>query len=153
MRCPRDESQLIAFTKGQLEIEQCAECNGFFVNLAQRPANQLSTLLKRDISEGKRRGDHGLISPTSGKLMQSFTYRGVQLDYCEQSHSVWFDHGEYTKMFAPAEKASRSSVRAHEKSDKVDLSFDVVDGIEASDGVFSFVGDLVGDLVSGIDLF
>lgn len=154
MHCPRDESQLVVYTKGQLHIEQCSECNGFFVNLTQQAANQLSSLLKRDISADVRNPRHGLKSPQSGEIMQCFIYRGVQLDYGEKSHSVWFDQGEYTKIFAsPQPPRNLGASEGSQRSDSIDKAADLADKAETSVGVLGFVGDLVGDLISGIDIF
>ncbi len=158
MQCPRDQSELSPHQKGQLNIHLCDQCRGFSILLNQDSASQLEVLLKKHLSDRKDpSGEKSLPSPHSGSSMKEFVYRGVQLDYCEESHSIWFDRGEYTKIFTTPNKTKKTSnnKKSSESSvwDNVDFLPDVSDVVDLSADALGTVGDFVGDLVSGIDLF
>lgn len=74
----------------------CPQCAGLFVDLDQKSAPALS---HSNINPGERKritadGENPVLSPSTGKPMVPFLYRGVEVDYCEESNAVWFDPGE-----------------------------------------------------------
>ena len=87
--------------------------------------------------------------------MRRFEYRNVLLDYCEESHSIWFDRGEYPKIFASYTKSKKSisPQGKHSEWSAIDLVPDPVDILEISGSIFESVGDFVSDIISGVDPF
>ena len=157
MKCPRDNATLSPHKKGNIDIHFCQECHGFFLSLEQKSAAQLEVLLQKQFSNPKNdSGKFSVISPQSGHAMKRFEYRKVLLDYCASSHSIWFDHGEYSKIFSFDSNASKSKNIVNQSdssswnvADVVTAPFDVLD---VSGELIGAVGDLVGGLISGIDL-
>ena len=155
MKCPRDNSTLSPHKKGNIDIHVCQECHGFFLSLEQKSASQLEVLLQKQFTNPQSDSAiASVISPQSGHAMKRFEYRKVLLDYCADSHSIWFDRGEYSKIFAFNSTASKKIENKSDSSswsvvDVVSAPFDVLD---VSGDIIGAVGDLVGDLISGIDL-
>ncbi|MGJ8634140.1 MAG: zf-TFIIB domain-containing protein [Luteolibacter sp.] len=157
MQCPIDSSFLKAQGKGNLKIDFCEKCGGFFVCLGQAEALQLEKLLRKGLeAKGGEAVAQTMVSPSSGLPMKGFEFRGVHLDYCVESHSIWFDRGEYQKIFsAPGKGKGRPWNGGSESSvwDHAVTASDVGDGLEGATDVLGSVGDFLGDLLSGIDLF
>jgi len=170
MTCPRDNTPLTTHTKGHLDIHQCPTCHGFFVSLSQEQAESLHNVLNKYLSVPiPESQQESLQSPQSGQVMKQISYRNVIIDYCEDSHSLWFDPGEYNKIFSP--KASSSSSpkqllrntpsKRETATDAVgDVLLSGIDPISVIGDITEFtgnslgnLGDFVGDFVSGIDLF
>ncbi len=150
MKCPRDNTTLVPHKKGNIDIHFCQECHGFFLPLEQKSAAQLEMLLKKQFTSAQ---SDSAINPQSGSSMKRFEYRKVTLDYCPDSHSIWFDRGEYSKILAF--KSTKSKITGN-KSDSsswsvVDVVSAPLDILDLSGDVIGAVGDLVGDLISGID--
>ena len=87
--------------------------------------------------------------------MRRFTFRGVQLDYCEAAHSVWFDRGEYAKIFTSgAEEKERPSKQyglsmgsaVGEATAGVGAGDVLEISVEAVTRVGEFLGDLLGEI-------
>ncbi|MFK7850549.1 MAG: hypothetical protein AB8D78_06175 [Akkermansiaceae bacterium] len=102
--------------------------------------------------------EEALSSPDTGQRMKKFVYRGVVLDYCVDSHAIWFDQGEYSKLFAPEQKANQ--IKTATPTEPNSTIYNVLDGatsavdiIDVSGDLIGTVGDFVGDLISGIDIF
>ena len=59
--------------------------------------------------------DEQAISPISGKPMLVLKHKGVIIDYCPDSNSVWLDSGELEKISAgtPGEKAAKQKKMKH----------------------------------------
>ncbi len=143
MKCPRDQAVLVAKTKGSLMIFVCPECNGLFIPLGQTNAKSLNTQLGKAL---KIQGVFGEIeSPSTGKPMRHFTHRGVELDYCEESHSVWFDRGEYSKIFSSPNSQQKSQTQSIDFEEAVTANYRPGQVFDVSDvllGVLCFLGDL-----------
>ncbi len=156
MNCPRDNSKLTPHQKGKMSIHLCEECSGFFVSLDQKSAKRLESLLQRSFSKtDKTTKEPKLFSPYSDSAMHQFKYRGIQLDYCKDTHSIWFDRDEYPKVFGTQSKTTLKSANSAPISvlDIVDSVISPLDVLEISASVVEGIGDFVGDLVSGIDVF
>ena len=153
MNCPRDHAVLCSFKKGSLEVNQCDVCNGFSVLLTQAAAEAMEKQLNGPISRtGEGDGVMTLVSPYTGETMKRFLYRGLPLDYCAATHSVWFDQGEYARMFqAPTKKSSSKLITA---GDATSQAWEFVDDAGTTFEVLGFVGEVVVELLSeGADLF
>ena len=162
MNCPRDNVLLLSDKKGRLEINSCPQCNGFSVVLSQEAASFLNAQLSKKLnqapdSQPALKKQELLGSPYTGMAMRPFSYRGIVLDYCAATHSVWFDPNEYAKIFGALGKSScnsssPSSTHSSGMSQR-DRAAGVFDGVMGGIDVFDIVGDLVSDLVSGADVF
>ncbi|MGJ8674296.1 MAG: hypothetical protein ACSHX2_15300, partial [Rubritalea sp.] len=155
MKCPIDKSTLTAHKKGNLEIEYCQQCSGFSVRLEQDAAKKLEDQLTGHFSSPQTKNSKvGLSSPHTNSSMKSFKYRGVLLDYCSESHSIWFDKGEYSKIFASSTQTEKTVKK--ESSDGgwsvLDIVAAPIDIIDISGSILDTLGDIVSDITSGIDL-
>ena len=149
MNCPRDNSILDSVKKGQLDINVCSECNGFSVSLRQDAALALSKQLANRIAASQPEGGSDrLASPFTGQSMSRFTYRGVELDYCQLTSSVWFDRGEYSEIFRTPVAVSKPVSGAGEAAD----GWEVLDKVGTTVFALDIVGDLVEDVLTGIEI-
>ena len=144
--------------KGRLQIDVCEQCGGFFVHLGQEAAGQLEKLLRKGLENGTGGStEEAMVSPSSGLLMKGFEFRGVHLDYCADSNSIWFDRGEYPKIFATPGKAVSKPSNGDPKNTVADVAVSSVDvvggGVEIASDVIGGVGDFLGDLLSGLSPF
>ena len=97
MRCPRDRTPLELKERNELRISLCADCGGFFVDLRQAKASQLKAFISDRFSEALLPSETWqLQSPAASTAMKRLNISDVELDYCEQSHSVWFDSSEFS---------------------------------------------------------
>lgn len=139
-----------------MSINVCEDCGGFSILLGQASAQQLEKLLRSHLSKesGKAPGFESA-PPSSDPAFEPFVFRGIQLDYCRGTHSIWFDRGEYAKIFA--NKSEGWTKPAESKSSSVWDSIDLVsapsDLLEISGSALEGLGDFVGELISGIDIF
>ena len=99
LKCPRDETTLVAETHHGIEVDHCPACNGRWLDhheLDQLEATVASTDEERraTIEYGERRGE--LKCPVCGQLMTAFNYRAynLELDVCSEEHGYWLDAGE-----------------------------------------------------------
>ena len=155
MKCPTDTAELSPHKKGNIDIHLCPKCHGFLITLDQKPACELESLLQKQFANPQSNsGETAIISPSSGHAMRKFVYRNVILDYCSDSHSIWFDRGEYSKIFASDSKASKSVTTQGDSSswNVADILIAPIDVFDASGDIIGAVGDFVGDLISGIDI-
>ena len=91
-----------------------------------------------------------LVSPYTGETMKRFVYRGMPLDYCVSTHSVWFDQGEYTRMFGTPVKGTTPKFNVGKTASD---TWEVVDNVGNSLEIVGAVGEIALELVSGIDFF
>ena len=124
--------------------------------LEQEAASKIEAQLKGHFS---RLGDTGQESPPvpsdSDSSMKGFVYRGVHLDYCIENHAIWFDRGEYTKIFAANSTGKKSLSKEEGQSawDSLDIVSIPLDIIEISGDVFEGLGGFIADAVSSVDIF
>ncbi|MCY4639072.1 MAG: zf-TFIIB domain-containing protein [Chloroflexi bacterium] len=99
LRCPRDDSALIARRVHDIEVDHCTTCNGRWLD--HHELDELEATRAGD--EGVRRAtiryadrDSELRCPVCGRQMSAFNYRGydLELDVCEEEHGFWLDAGE-----------------------------------------------------------
>lgn len=149
MNCPRDNSLLDSVKKGELDVNVCNQCYGFSVSLGQDAATALAKQLRsRFASQQPQSEKDSLVSPFTGNRMSRFTYRGVELDYCAVTNSVWFDRGEYSRIFQspePVEKPASSGGGGFD-------GWDVIDQVGNTVCVLEIAGDLVVGAISGFDI-
>jgi Zn-finger nucleic acid-binding protein len=155
MKCPKDTSELSPHKKGNIDVYSCPKCHGFLITLDQKPACELEVLLQKQFANPQSNsGEAEIISPSSGHAMRKFVYRSVILDYCADSHSIWFDRGEYSKIFALDSKTSKSIAGQGDSTswNIADILTAPIDILDASGDVIGTVGDFIGDLISVIDI-
>ncbi|MGJ8723628.1 MAG: hypothetical protein ACSHYB_03635 [Roseibacillus sp.] len=135
-----------------MEVNVCDECNGFSVLLKQEAANALEAQLNKHFSKGGEGNVVAtLVSPYTGEPMKRFVYREIQLDYCPATHSIWFDYGEYSRMFQGPEKvAARPTKSVSEAGGK---AWETVENVGNSIDVLGVVGEVIGELLTGVDIF
>lgn len=82
-----------------------------------------------------------LLSPVSGKAMVRFKFRGIEIDYCEESNGVWLDAEEI-------ERATRTgSSKTKERSWRSGLAGGLDAGVTANLEAFPrFLDMIVGSL-------
>ena len=80
-----------------------------------------------------------LLSPITSQPMRAFSFKGVELDYCDESHFIWLDRGEL-------EKITRVDTS---KLSRLDGSSSWLEGIDLAitgGDVFDFVFAAVGSI-------
>lgn len=128
MKCPHDQTELYAVESESFDAQVCPSCSGVFlkINEASPPAFALSQLKPGQRSRiPKAQGDLPR-SPASGQPMFVFNYRGVEIDYCSASNSVWLDAGELEKI---VEKSEAGQGRNRKKKRNRNLGKDISEGI------------------------
>lgn len=151
MKCPRDHTPLKLHKKGRLEIHHCSKCCGFQVCLNQFPVKNLSNQLHKEIAGSVLSKVGGALeSPYAESSMKRFIYRDVSLDYCEETNSVWFDQGEYTKIFKNPQSLKKSKLDTSEIHNALDGSdffpstWDITDITSITGDIFDSLGDFFG---------
>jgi hypothetical protein len=74
--------------------------------------------------------------------MRVFHYRGVELDYCESSNTVWLDRGEL-------EKISRADTSRLKKENRSNPLLDGLDAAVTGVDFVGFIADAFGSLFDG----
>jgi len=100
MECPHDQTQLYAVESEAFDAQVCPGCSGLFLKINEDAPSVFS---HSQLKPGQRSRIPKAVSdlprsPASGQPMIVFKYRGVEIDYCASSHSVWLDAGELEKI-------------------------------------------------------
>lgn len=145
MKCPRDNTELVQAFLGGRQCFCCPECRGYFIDLcgSKVAGVDLTKLNPKVVAKAFCQSGETLISPASGVAMQYFEYKGIKLDYCESTHSIWMDHGEFERIL----RYSNQKIKKEESS----IGSNILDVAEAAagDGVIEFIGDAIGGLFDG----
>jgi Zn-finger nucleic acid-binding protein len=141
MKCPRDGWEL---RDGEIEgvpAHRCPKCNGFSFELGG--SDRLSfDPVQLKAAAWESAGEGALMSPSSGRPMRVFHYRGVELDYCESSNTVWLDRGEL-------EKISRADTSRLKKENRSNPLLDGLDAAVTGVDFVGFIADAFGSLFDG----
>ncbi len=98
MKCPKCASELRTQTYHGIEVDQCVNCEGMWLDL-----EELDRLEDEAFDVDKLKGSlvyssekTGYQCPRCGSQLSQFEYRGnsLKLDYCENQHGYWLDAGE-----------------------------------------------------------
>ena len=120
MICPRDQHALQESRSEGYLLHFCPECHGVFVRLNQEASPGISnSVIKPD--QRPRVSvpvDEHALSPITGKPMMVIRHKGVIIDYCPDSNSVWLDAGELEKISSATStiKDSREGSKKRVKS-------------------------------------
>lgn len=148
MRCPHDENELELKEYEGFKINFCKSCQGFQVSLHQEKARELKELIVENFQSALLpQIAWKLRSPSSTSLMKRFCLKGTELDYCEQSNSVWFDFGEYNKIssyLSLTKKGCSANVSgiSREENDDASGAFAFLQTFYGSDSSDVFLADL-----------
>lgn len=102
MNCPRCKTELKVEDHKGIEVDQCPQCQGMWLDYGE--LDQLEDLvldedeIKGTIVYSPLKGE--LLCPHCEKPMQRFSYRAynLELDLCEQGHGTWLDAGEEDRV-------------------------------------------------------
>ncbi len=98
MKCPKCASELRTQTYHGIEVDQCVNCKGMWLDL-----EELDRLEDEAFDVDKLKGSlvyssekTGYQCPRCGSQLYQFEYRAnsLKLDYCENQHGYWLDAGE-----------------------------------------------------------
>lgn len=144
MKCPRDNSELEDVRSQKKTYKRCPTCQGHFVSITREKLQgvSLSQLNPKLTPCALSSNEEALLSPKSGKPMKRFIFKGIQLDYCEDSNSVWMDKGELDSI--AKKMISINKKQNKQKSSKHNIREN------AGDGVLDVVLDIIGGLFDGI---
>jgi len=150
MNCPRDNQSLIAKEHFGYRVAACPSCKGMLVNakvLPKQVANMgasNSVLAHSDIS-----------CKACRTTMQTFNYRGVDLDICSGCSQIWLDRGEEEKILSRNKGSWADGIDpispvldSFGSSSKADIGSCVADGADVS-VILDFVGEAIGHLLDG----
>ncbi len=128
MKCPHDQTELYAVEGEAIDAQVCATCGGLLLKIND---DKLSPFSHSQLKPGQRSripkavGDLPC-SPASGQPMFVFKYRGVEIDYCGATNSVWLDAGELEKIM---EKSEAGGGPDRKKKRNRNLGKDISEGI------------------------
>lgn len=132
---------------GRIDSHICPQCAGLFVELDQEGA---PTLSRENVNPKEREriigdGNIAILSPANGKPMEAFLYRGVEIDYCEESNAIWFDPGEIEKArLKPLPE--RKTLNVNHRRER-----EPFDGLrDKTDIAYYFDVGLLGDFIGGV---
>ncbi|MYH41650.1 MAG: hypothetical protein F4150_07845 [Chloroflexi bacterium] len=99
LRCPRDDSALVAKQIHGIEVDHCTTCNGRWLDhheLDELEATRVEDAGLRRATIRYADRDSELLCPICRRQMSAFNYRGydLELDVCEEEHGFWLDAGE-----------------------------------------------------------
>jgi Zn-finger nucleic acid-binding protein len=139
MNCPIDGKKLEAGFIVNRGEHKCSECGGHFVGLDGFASSRLSSSKLNPQAKEKieLNEEHQRMSPATGKLMMLIKYRGVFIDYCEESNSIWLDQGEIEKIIEREEQ---------KKKPKKSLTSQVTDGLDA--GISANLDSIIDAIIS-----
>ena len=108
MNCPRCSEELVSSTTGNIQVEECQGCNGFWIG------DEELRRLKDDADPDLRWMDFELwehpdrfrvsatpvTCPNCDRQIAAIDYgdTGVEVDYCTHCRGVWIDSGELDKV-------------------------------------------------------
>jgi len=145
MQCPRDGATLIEKRVHGIELEQCPDCQGRWLDHDELGA--LETTSAKD--EAYRGGtvqfsnrESDLDCPVCGQRMTVFNYRAynVELDTCDGEHGFWLDAGEDDRVRDVIADRVRGLNRAVQAEAAWDNLVRGVGGGGMMDGIRSFFG-------------
>jgi Zn-finger nucleic acid-binding protein len=102
LKCPRDATELRTESYRGIEVFQCPECNGRWLE-----NDELGELEATVADEEERLGtieyaqtESELLCIVCSRRMVAFNYRAynLQLDTCEELHGYWLDAGEENRV-------------------------------------------------------
>lgn len=99
MLCPRDQTLLLEKRMHGIEIDQCPQCNGRWLDHHELDELEETKTKDADHRSGMidyARRESTLNCPICSKRMVAFNYRAynLELDTCEEEHGFWLDAGE-----------------------------------------------------------
>ena len=104
MQCPRCKCDLHQEKMRGIEVDRCTSCEGIWLDYGE--LDQLEDLvLDDDHAKGSlmfRSSAGELQCPRCQQTMRAFNYRSynLELDFCENEHGWWLDHGEEKRVLA-----------------------------------------------------
>ena len=102
MLCPRCKGELRQESLQGIEVDRCTSCEGLWLDYGE--LDQLEdVVLDDDHAKGSlmfRSRPGELPCPHCQQAMRAFNYRAynLELDFCENEHGWWLDHGEEKRV-------------------------------------------------------
>ena len=138
MDCPRCEATLETKTIGDVEIDECPNCEGIWFDkgeLTQAKDETAPDLNWMDFEIWKHE-DLFTVAPkpincpkcTAQMVTINYDETGVEIDYCTECQGIWLDGGEFDKIV----EALEAELETKDVADSVKTS--VKEGKEIADG-------------------
>lgn len=105
--CPRCREPMVAFELEGIEIDQCLECRGVWLDggeletITERAGVDAGPLTQAVHQQTKRGRRTDLKCPRCGRRMLAIELgdaQPVELDRCPLEHGLWFDAGEMGQL-------------------------------------------------------
>ena len=137
MKCPHHNETLILHKSNGFICRACRVCRGVFV-----PLDELNLKGVADSIRSKAEGQAGPPSPVDSKPMEVVIHKGVEIDYCVASRSIWFDSGELEKIVRLSPKATpiREARSRKQRANESDAVGDVI--YAAGEAIITFLSFL-----------
>jgi Zn-finger nucleic acid-binding protein len=115
MQCPRCEGELKIEKYKDIEVDQCDQCNGMWLDYVELDELE-DTVYDDDEAKASlilRDYDSKLSCPRCEKTMRAFGYRGwsLELDYCPDKHGYWLDAGEEKRVLELMKRRKKDVAR------------------------------------------
>lgn len=95
LACPRDRSQMVKVTRGEVVLDECGQCKGlWFDHKELRTVAHDGELEKRAAHLGKYAQQSPFGCPRCGGACYQSWVGEVQVDTCAACHGVWLDAHE-----------------------------------------------------------
>ena len=150
--CPRDRAALNKVSLHGGVVDACPICNGLLIQLDQSkiPGLSSSAVEFATNTPGLDRGRRGAISPLTKDPMLVFDYKGVEIDCCPGSNSVWLDAQELQKIRGRKNQRPIGKCRFMGNTrDTSSCSFDSSIGTTVYE-VFEFIAEAISELFDGL---
>lgn len=149
MKCPRTRDELREVAASGYHVWICPHCHGILIQQSDllHKAALLDIATPQTDAQSVDQRNGSAISPHTGKAMRSEKFKGVTLDYCDASKSVWLDKGELEKIVAQMRKYRGRDVLP--PSDSVDW-WDAFDTLEFVGEIGSATVEVIGGVVEGV---
>lgn len=147
LHCPRDQSALrsVLFNRGALHL--CEQCHGSFVpGKIVRDVPRIARWFAAQTDGVESLPEGELNCPEGHGLMHELRLDKHHLDLCGHCNGIWFDADELKRI------DQKAAMTDSAKGEASEVAADVIDAVTDDSSLLEGALDLLGDIVSGIDI-
>jgi Zn-finger nucleic acid-binding protein len=114
LRCPRDNTALIAAPDHQCRAHACPQCQGIFIDQNKVDGLRAQAAWHKHVRHPQ--GQVQLQCPHDGDKLIAFPFKQVEVDVCLRCHGVWLDKNELEKISKKMPAPSPRKIHREEES-------------------------------------